>query len=217
MDWQLHWLEAEGDLGTWRERITTEVAATYETVSGLITPPRLDILVQRLAGAVIPEIGMVGHAYRKALFGLTLDPDNPHFETCLGDGTFRRQVAHEVHHCMRFGGPGYGRTLGEALISEGLAGHFTRRLFNNPPEPWECAVTDEELHIHRPDREALNAKWYNHAEWFFAAGARRPRWLGYTLGYRIVGEWLAASPEVSGELLVNVPAETVLAAVRQDH
>jgi hypothetical protein len=38
MDWQLHWLEAEGDLNTWREQIATEVAATYAIVSRLITP-----------------------------------------------------------------------------------------------------------------------------------------------------------------------------------
>jgi Predicted Zn-dependent protease (DUF2268) len=212
MDWQLHRLEAEGDLSKWREQIATEVAATYAIVSRLTTPPRLDILVQRLAGAVIPEIGMVGQAYRKGLFALTLDPDNPHFAACLGDGTLRRQVTHEVHHCLRMGGPGYGRTLGEALVSEGLAGHFTRRLFNNPPEPWECAVTHDVLDAHRPDKETLSAKWYNHAEWFFGAGGRRPRWLGYTLGYRVVGDWLAATPEMDGDLLVNVSAETVLTA-----
>ena len=67
-------------------------------------------------------------AYRPGLFGLTLDPDNPQFATCISDGTLRRQVAHEVHHCLRMAGPGYGRVLGEALVSEGLAGHFTRRL-----------------------------------------------------------------------------------------
>lgn len=211
MDWKLHWLEAEGDLSTWHEQIAAEVAATYDMVSRLIMPQRLDILIER-GGMVIPEIGMVGRAYRKGLFALTLDPDNPHFSTSLDDGTLRRQVTHEVHHCFRMGGPGYGRTLGQALVSEGLAGHFTRLLFNNPPEPWECAVTDDLLRAHRPDRDTLSAKWYNHAEWFFAAGGRRPRWLGYTLGYRIVGDWLAATPDVDGDLLVNVPAETVLAA-----
>lgn len=211
MDWQLHWLEASGDLGLWREQIAAEVAVTYDLVSRLIAPPRLDILVQR-GRMVIPEIGMVGQAYRPGLFGLTLDPDNPQFATCICDGTLRRQVAHEVHHCLRMAGPGYGRVLGEALVSEGLAGHFARRLFGNPPEPWECAVTDDVLHAHRPDKETLSAKWYNHAEWFFGAGGRRPRWLGYTLGYRIVGDWLAATPDVSDDLLVNAPAETVLTA-----
>jgi hypothetical protein len=118
--------------------------------------------------------GMFRSAFAKRRC-LALDPDNPNFTVCLGDGTLRRQVAHEVHHCLRMGGPGYGRTLSEALVSEGLAGHFTRRLFDNPPEPWECAVDDEVLHAHRPDKETPSAKWYNHAEWFFGTGGRRPR------------------------------------------
>jgi hypothetical protein len=78
---------------------------------------------------------------RESLFSLTLDPDNPNFERSLGDGDLRRTIAHEVHHCMRMAGPGYGWTLGEALVSEGLAGQFVHRLFGSPPEPWECAVS----------------------------------------------------------------------------
>jgi hypothetical protein len=41
---------------------------------------------------------MVGHAYRKSLLPQTLAPNNPNFERRQGDGTLRRQVAHEVHH-----------------------------------------------------------------------------------------------------------------------
>jgi hypothetical protein len=43
MDWQLHWLEAEGDLSSCREQITMEVAATYAIVLQLITTLRLHI------------------------------------------------------------------------------------------------------------------------------------------------------------------------------
>ncbi len=212
-DWQLHWLEADGDLSPWRELVTAEIEATRKIVAKLLPPPRLDILVQRLPGAVIPELGMVGHAYRKGLFALTLDPDNHNFTACVSDGSLRRQVAHEVHHCLRMAGPGYGRTLGEALVSEGLAGHFVRHLFGNPPEPWECAVGDEALKTHRPDTATLASRDYSHAAWFFGTkDGRLPRWLGYTLGYRIVGDWLASKPALNGDTRVNVPAETVLAA-----
>jgi uncharacterized protein YjaZ len=48
--------------------------------------------------------------------------------------------------------------------------------------------------------------------WFFGAGGRRPRWLGYTLGYRIVGDWLAANPNPDGAAWIGVPAEKVLGA-----
>lgn len=172
----------------------------------------LDILVQRLPGAVIPESGMVGHAYRKGLFALTLDPDNPHFAASLEQGALRRQVAHEVHHCLCMAGPGYGRTLGEALVSEGLAGQFTGRLFGNPPEPWERAVDEDVLRAHLPNATALAASDYNHHAWFFGTGGYRPRWLGYMLGYCIVGKWLADAGVVDGDTWVNVPADAVLAA-----
>lgn len=211
-DWTLHWLEAEGDLQPWRAAIEAEIGAAHDAVSKLLSPPRLDILVQRLSGAVIPEIGMVGHAFRRALFTLTLDPDNPHFAAALADGVLRRQAAHEVHHCLRMAGPGYGRTLGEALVSEGLAGHFTRRLFANPPEPWECAVDGAVLRAHMPDAASLASTEYGHAAWFYGDGSQRPRWLGYTLGYALVGAWLEAGPLPDGPAFVGTPAEAILAA-----
>lgn len=214
MQWQLHWLSAEGDLGPWQGQIAAEIEAARLFVARAVPPPRLDILVQRVAGAVIPEIGMVGHAYRKTMFALTLDPDNPHFATGLRDGTLRRQIVHEVHHCLRMAGPGYGRTLGEALVSEGLAGRFTGWLFGSPAEPWECAVEADVLRAHAPDTAALQAVNYDHPGWFFGVGGRRPRWLGYTLGYQLVGDWLATSDEMDGDTWVNVPADAVLAAAR---
>ncbi len=214
MQWEVHWLEAEGDLGPWRDHITAELEATRQLIARAVAPPRLYILVQRLTGAVIPEIGMVGHAYRKGLFALTLEPDNTCFVAGLHDGTLLRQVAHEVHHCLRMAGPGYGWTLGEALVSEGLAGRFTGWLFGSPAEPWECAVGTDVLRAHAPDEALLRATGYDHAGWFIGAGGRRPRWLGYTLGYQIVGDWLTTAGEVDGDAWMNVSADAVLAAAR---
>jgi hypothetical protein len=212
--WKLHWLEAEGDLGPWRGRIASEVEETRRAVALVLPLPCLDIMVQRLSGAVIPEIGMVGHAYRKGLFGLTLDPDNPHFARSLEDGTLRRQVAHEVHHCLRMAAVGYGRTLGEALVCEGLAGRFASHLFGTPPELLEHAIDEVALRAHCPGAAALSAPGDDHAAWFFGASGQHPRWLGYTLGYQIAGDWLAAAPDVEGDTWVNVPADNVLQAAR---
>ena len=58
------------------------------------------------------------------MFSMTLDPDNPNFAASLEGGAVHRHIVHEVHHCLRMAGPGYGWTLGEALVSEGLAGQF---------------------------------------------------------------------------------------------
>ena len=211
-DWTLHWLEAEGSLCPWQSQIAVEIEAARQVIATVILSPRLDILIQRLSRGVIPEIGMVGHAYRKSLFSLTMDPDNAKFERCLMDGTLRRQVAHEVHHCLRMAGPGYGRTLGEALVSEGLAGQFVTFLFKTPPEPWECAVDAEALNANMPDKTELASTEYDHGAWFYGLGDKRPRWLGYTLGYHIVGKWLQDVGDVGGDMWTNVSAEAVLSA-----
>jgi hypothetical protein len=158
------------------------------------------------------KIGIAGHIYRRSLFALTLDPDNPNFASSLRDGNLRRHVVHEVHHCLRKGGPGYGNSLGEALVSEGLAGQFVTRLFGTPPEPWERAVESPVALSFFPAADVMASTTYDHRAWFFGAGGQFPRWLGYTLGYMIVGRWIATVPEVDGVALVNVAAADVLSA-----
>jgi uncharacterized protein YjaZ len=119
---------------------------------------------------------------------------------------------HEAHHCMRMAKRGYGRTLGEALVSEGLAGRFVTHLFHSPPEPWERAVDQNTLLAHRPDNRMLAATDYDHNSWFFGAGGQRPRWLGYTLGYEMVGKWLETAGKLENAAWIDVPAERVLSA-----
>ncbi|MCA1444576.1 hypothetical protein I6F07_31215 [Ensifer sp. IC4062] len=211
-EWRIHWLEAEGDLKRWRDPIIAGVDEARRAVSRVLPPPALDILVQQQPGKVIPEIGMVGFAYRSSLFSLTIDLDNPNLTRCLSDGTLVRQLVHEAHHCLRMAGPGYGRSLGEALVSEGLAGQFVRELIGNPPEPWECAVDDEALCRNLPVEAALSSTDYDHAAWFFGTGGKRPRWLGYTLGYKLVGHWLRKASPITPATWINVPASVVLAA-----
>ena len=214
-EWTILWPEAEEALASWRAQITREIEATRRIVSRLVPPGALTIEVKHKPGAVIPEIGMVGHAWGPHLFSLTFDSGNPNFAASLKDGTLRRQIAHEVNHCLRNAGPGYGLTLGEAFVSEGLAGHFVNRLFGTPPEPWERAVETARALSFLPDATSLASTDFDHNAWFFGVDRRYPRWLGYTLGYVIVGRWLAVTPDADGPLLVNVAAADVLAAARR--
>jgi uncharacterized protein YjaZ len=182
-------------------------------VSTLVAAPTLAVELRHAPGRVIPEIGMVGYAPSATHFSLTFDSTNPHFAPSLADGTLRRQVAHEVHHCLRHAGPGYGQSLGEALVSEGLAGQFVNRLYSTPPEPWEKAVAPRDAWRFLPDDKTLGSPMYDHSAWFFGTGGY-PRWLGYTLGYLLAGRWRALEPEANGERLVNVTAAEIIAAAR---
>ena len=201
-------------LAPWRAQILAEIEATREAVSTLVPAPTLAVELRHAPGRVIPEIGLVGYAPSATHFSLTFDSTNPHFAPSLADGTLRRQVAHEVHHCLRHAGPGYGQSLGEAVVSEGLAGQFVNRLYGTPPELWERAVEAKVAWRFLPDDRELASPMHDHNAWFFGVGGRYPRWLGYTLGYLIAGRWRALNPEASGERLVNVTAAEVLAAAR---
>ncbi len=212
--WSLHWLAASGELKSHRAAIVGEIEAAYRALSGFDVPPRLDILVQRVAGETIPEMGMVGHAWRDSLFAMTLDPDNPNFERSLRDGALRRQIIHEVHHCLRMAGPGYGWTLGEALVSEGLAGQFVGKLLGTDPEPWERAVSAESLRGASVTPDSLAAGDYDHAAWFHGAGPY-PRWFGYSLGYAMVGAWLEEAGDVDVATWTGVSATSVIEAAQR--
>jgi hypothetical protein len=213
MAWALHWLEAEGELRPWQAAIEADIDAAHSAFGAIVEPPQLDIVIQRTPGFGIPEYGMGGHAYRRRCFGLSVDPDNKNFEPSLAAGVVRRLVVHEAHHCLRMHSKrGYGMTLGEALVSEGLAGQFTGLALGTAPEAWEKAVDLATLCARIPDDTLLASHDYDHNGWFYGTKSGNiPRWLGYTMGFELVGAWMRkACP--SGMSLVDVSADEVLAA-----
>jgi uncharacterized protein YjaZ len=116
---------------------------------------------------------------------------------------------------MRYASIGYGDSLGEALVSEGLAGRFVERIFGTAPEPWESAMDEATLRAHLPNDALLASSDYNHATWFYGQNGRLPRWIGYTLGYRIAGDWLAAVPAPDAATWAGVRADAVLSTSRE--
>lgn len=210
--WTLHWFEAEAEIGAWKPRIEAEIRAAATAIAKQVELPRLDVIITRIPGFEgIPEIGMEGHAYRRGCFSLTVSPDNTNFEAAVEAGHIRTTVTHEVNHCMRMALVGYGLSLGQALVSEGLAGQFTRRILNSQPEPWDVALGRDMIPQFLPTTEELASTEYDHSAWFFGhAPSRYPRWLGYSLGYAIVDEWLAAGDRSAMDLIATAP-ENILA------
>ncbi|MFI0395020.1 DUF2268 domain-containing putative Zn-dependent protease [Paracoccus jiaweipingae] len=166
-------------------------------------PVDLDVVVQAWPGLVIEHLGHAGYAPRGDMIQLTFDPANPDCARNLGQ-PLERTIVHEVHHALRWRGPGYGRTLGEALVSEGLAGHFAQQLYGGPPEKWETSLDAEGLAQAARDAErAWDDDTYDHAAWFFGAS---PAWRGYVLGYALVERYLGAHPEQTPATLIHIEA-----------
>ncbi len=120
-------------------------------------------------------------------------------------------LAHELHHSSRVRmGPGYGITLAEALVTEGLADHFVAEAFpDTPPQPWDDALSeDQETEVWERAQAVLEVPYgYDHRAWFFGRGDL-PRWAGYTLGYRIAQAYLG--DDVSASSAVGTEAGTVI-------
>ena len=209
MSARLHWLEAVGTLDPWRQVIAAEIVAGWEAADRRVTLPEIDVLVQRVPQGGIPHLGMGGHAHRPNCLSLTLDPDSPNFAEALAAGALQRLMVHEIAHCLRRAAIGYDHNLGDALVSEGLSGHFTHQCLGTPPERWETALTPAQFAEWLPRARAGAESAYDHNAWFYGRGAQ-PVWAGYTLGFMLVGRYLAAHSGDSAVTLLGIHAGRML-------
>ncbi|MGI9506334.1 MAG: DUF2268 domain-containing putative Zn-dependent protease, partial [Geminicoccaceae bacterium] len=142
--WSLHYLNARGAMSPFKDRVEQACRKVARKADEIDRNIVLDIVVQAIPGHGIPQIGHVGHSLSPGIVTLTLDPANPHLEANLGE-VLGRVIAHELHHALRWDEVGYGRTLGEAIVTEGLAGRFVQELFGYDGEIWERAISRDEL------------------------------------------------------------------------
>ena len=210
---KLHILNAQDKLTAHNEWLNTCLTETYAKASMLMNLPSLDIIVK--AGTqVIPEKGHLGYSPEPGIVYITVDPQNLSF--CSNhNNSLERMLAHELHHAARWAGPGYGFTLGEAIVSEGLAGHFTLELFGGEPEPWESLNKVEvQSHILRT-RKDWDRTDYDHNAWFYGT-SNLPRWFGYTVGFNLVTRFLLANPHLRASTLTNVNAKAFKTLLRTE-
>jgi GNAT superfamily N-acetyltransferase len=202
---RLHLMNAAGllppELAT---ELTAVVQAALTRHAAVLGLDGVDVAVYA-APWTLPETGVGGYAPLGHLVQLTLTPDNPHFTDC-----WRREVpatlAHELHHARRWRGPGYGTTLLEALVSEGLAQQYEAGVRGEVPIYAHSAHPLDTLWAQA--QAELDTPGYDHAAWFFGTG-EQPRWAGYALGYELVRRGLAM---LGGDAVSH--AETLAEAFR---
>lgn len=203
--WHIHLLNARHQL----TRILPDLRATARQAVALVSAhadlPRFDLVI-RSGTDIIPEWGMGGHAPAPGIIEVTLNPDR------FDPAPLTRTLVHEMHHLIRWDGPGYGKSLGDALVSEGLAGHFVLQVLGGKPDPWDATTPSSGV-----ARRAMN-EWsrlqYDHAEWFFGKGKIR-KWSGYGLGHRLVAEHLSHNPDADAVTLAHTRADSFREAMRR--
>ena len=186
------------------EPIATAIQAVFDRVAALAEPRPIAFSLKADRSRVIQRLGHGGFCGDAGTIRLFFDPRNPEMARYLGL-ELERTIAHEYHHALRWAGPGYGAKLGAQLVSEGLAGQFVRQLYASPPEPWERALDPDDLEPWRAKAyDAFDARDHGHANWFFGANGNPP-WLGYTLGYDLVGRYMARNAGTTPFGLAHAP------------
>lgn len=138
----------------------------------------------------LPETGIFGYAPLDHLVQITLNPDNPHFAASWRT-ELPATVAHELHHARRWQGPGYGSTLLEVLVSEGLAQANELDERGGEPPPYARAGVDLDALWARA-LPLMDRSDHNFEAWFYGSEADNlSRWGGYSLGYELVRRHLA--------------------------
>jgi len=199
--WTTHYLNSRGSLSPYLKQISEAIDKVESKASKVIELTSLDIVIQAIENAVIPETGHCGYSPSAGLIYLTIDPANENLLSHLGE-PLERVIAHELHHALRWDSVGYGRTLLEVLVTEGLASRFSQELYGNAPEIWESALSSEEVgQCLALAMSELASEQYNHSRWFFGSGDL-PRWAGYTLGWHLIGN-------LTGNLSAKKPSELI--------
>jgi uncharacterized protein YjaZ len=134
----------------------------------------------------IPEWGVGGYCENADQIEIALSPGlKTEWEIHLP-----RTIAHEWHHLARWRGPGYGTTLPEVIISEGLAQHFEIDCFPGPPSFFSTVLSDKQRsEILAAFIREFQISNYDHARWFFGKG-EFPFQAGYDLSFNLIGEYL---------------------------
>ena len=208
----IHVLTGSGRLSPHADRIRGQVrAAAGGALAQLpLDGGVVDIVVRDDPRTVIAEVGIGGFAPDGHTVFVALDPDHDRFEVALERELFA-MLAHELHHVARHRAGVRGHTLFDAIVSEGLADHFSIEVTRAEAPPWAVALTPQQTAaMAARAREEWDNRRYNHFAWFFGSDELDiPRWAGYSLGFQLVGDYLDGHPGTSAGALATMSSEAL--------
>lgn len=119
-------------------------------------------------------------------------------------------IYHEINHCKRWTLTGYGLTLEEAMVTEGLASVFEENMWTRSKAPWLVYTEDELQQMLKLLRARDKTSPYVHSDWFYGTNPEISRWLGYKVGHAIVKSAIAKNPQFSFNELMKKSGADIL-------
>lgn len=202
--------EANSDLDEFKETIEGLVLQANSAVQPLMAVNDVTINVAVDSNQTIPGLGVGGYNPSPNDILIYIDTDFNGLQGSL-EAELPAIVAHEMHHAKRQSTIGYGGTLFQAIISEGLADHFSIEALGVNPPRWSTAVQGDRL---QDWIDSASQEWNNNsfdfAKWFFGSTSEIPQWTGYSIGYELVKNYLESNAEDMPSNLFDEPANSFL-------
>jgi hypothetical protein len=151
---------------------------------------------------------------------INYDPNHSNFKVEL----LLRTLVHELHHVCRVRMPDFQLTLLECMVNEGLADHFMVEVLNCEITPFSSALTDEQIEQNiirvKPFTRIKFESWTQEfndkyfVPWMFGKTGddQVPHWTGYSIGWRIVENYIRAHPEARASSLVWTSPEVIVSS-----
>lgn len=155
---------------------------------------------------VIPKLGIGGSAIGKSCIEVKIDFSRKDLQKII-DIELPSTIYHELAHLVRENSIGYGKTLLDSLVSEGISCFVEKSILPNRKIPYIQKIKDEQK-LWDKAQKTLNKIKYNYSEWFFGSG-KLPNWTGYRLGFLIV-ENFARKNKISLDKLVRANSKEIL-------
>lgn len=207
----LHLLLGSGTLKPFQSTIQDHFDTAVKKIITSIPSKDVDIIIYDNPDGAVPEQGIGGYCPNAHTIYISLDPSFPELKKSI-EHELKRTLAHELHHTLRWRDPGYGETLLDAMITEGLADHFDLEVYGGKLQPWSTALPEEELQkmMEKAEKEFDN-KEYDHFAWFFGnEDLGIPRWTGYAIGFHLVKLYLQKYPDKKPSQLYAEKTESIM-------
>jgi Predicted Zn-dependent protease (DUF2268) len=192
--------------------LTSDVTRDLTRIAALL-PGRSTVIIIEQSANVTPQTGELG--YTDPTTGQVLIQLDPRSQVPFSETLavwLPEALAHEIHHSVRtLAGPGFGTTLGEFFVSEGMASAFFHQAFPGTNAPWDNALSVVQEHtLWDRAKLLLNQTGLQDYEQWFYGGDGVPEWAGFTIGYHIAEDYIQHHPGTTAASLVATPAATIL-------
>ncbi len=202
-----HFLLASGDLAPYKNVIQDVLDSTVKAVESHIPLPSVDVIFYQSPKAAIAGYGVGGRTLNSHEIFIAVDVQTKDFPTLVHD-RMMRSLCHEFHHAARLIQTGPWTSVGENIVSEGLAQVFAEEMDHQPPAPWSVALSSQVLEAYlRQARNMFHDETYDHFAWFYGSQPTEiPKWTGYSVGYAFVKNYLQKHPRETAATLYAADA-----------